>query len=646
MNLPRTRLLLALLCLGLCAAPARGDGLLLGDGRKLVGRVVEKADGYEVTVDGQLLSFSKDDVKQWIKSPREVLGDADALFAEAKKIYLEAVDIADLKAGELRFREALPKVQKARDAYAEARDLFPDGYPELDTQLINIMKLMRLVRERIGSQMSGSPSLAPVKTKDAPPPVRAVVKATPPPVTPPPAPATPLPPVPATTAPPAAALSMADALAVLVDPVRRADAAQRLLARELFRKTWDSKAPLADVATAGYLLLAKADEEWGLLSDVVQVKGAAGAVTYKGRLDKRSDTVSVLIQEAGREVRIRTAADGVWISPPGAAEFKALECKISADQPSESFEALQSAFKGMDAAKIESLSDKEVSEGVKFLALKAKELKAKGLAVEPLSIFVAGAASALVAKNEGKPVPDLEAAFKDLGFEKSDAGSVWGRREGLAMDDYRKWLSSGEFGMAIIQFQSDYRSLNDIGVRYALGLLYVFKALTDNRNYSRAAAYLEGASRDLSGASKDHFVALAKSIRDQSPCYACGGTHKINCSVCKGKGRANFECGGCGGSGKVNTFNGVKPCKVCSGRGRYTNEPCPKCKTTGKTDCKARACVREVPKPTFESFAEAYKCALCQGRGSLMRHVALPCPDCTGVGMVLQPKADPAKLLR
>jgi hypothetical protein len=292
------------------------------------------------------------------------------------------------------------------------------------------------------------------------------------------------------------------------------------------------------------------------------------------------------------------------------------------------------------------LAEKELTESIKGLAAKVKELKSKGQPADALTIVVAGLASALVGKGAGKAGPELEAAFKDLGFEKSDAGAVWGRKEGLAIDDYRKWLSSGEYGMALVQFQSEYRGVPDLGVRYATGLLHVFKALTDNRNYSRAAAFFEGAARDLAGAPKDHFLALAKSIREESPCQSCGGTHKINCSVCKGKGRANFECGGCGGSGKVNTFNGVKPCKVCTGKGRYTNEPCPKCKTTGKTDCKARGCVREVPKPTFETFAEAFGCLSCQGRGSLMRHVALPCGDCTGVGLVLQPKSDPAKLLK
>src|SRR6185369_6643387 len=157
--------------------------------------------------------------------------------------------------------------------------------------------------------------------------------------------------------------------------------------------------------------------------------------------------------------------------------------------------------------------DKEISEGVKFLALKVKELKSKGQPVGALALFVAGPASALIEKNKGKPTPDIEAAFRDLGFEKSEYGAVWGRKEGIAMDDYRKWLSSGEYGMAIVQFNNDYKGMNDVGVRYALALLQLFRSLAENRNYQRAAYTFEQASTGAPTAARDHFMALSKSIR-------------------------------------------------------------------------------------------------------------------------------------
>lgn len=634
------RALTTLTFVALAISPALGDGIILSDGRKLAGRVVEKPDGFEVTVEGQTVGFSKADVKQWFKSPKEVLGDVDRQIEDAKKLYSEAVVMTDEKAAEAKFREALPKVQKARELYVEARELFPEGYPDLDSQLINVMKLMRLVRERFHSQIAGND--APVKVKEAPAP-KPTVRPTPAPI-PDPVPSSSSP---ATVADVKLAVSMHEALVVMVDPLLRSDLGRRAAAAAVFRKSSDAGGPLADVATAGWLFLTKSDVEWGLSSDALVVRGPSGETRYAGRLERRSDSTSIMILADHREVRIRTATDGTYVTPPGAAEFRAIEIKTSSDRKSESLEALQAFFKGIDAARFETLDDKEISEGVKFLALKVKELRSKGAPSDALSLFVAGPASALIEKGKGKTNPEIEAAFKDLGFEKSEFGNVWGHREGLAMDDYRKWLSSGEYGMAIVQFNNDYKNVVDVGVRYALGLLMLFKALGENRNYQRAASYLDQTASSLSSTSaRDHFLALAKSIREDAPCNVCGGTHKVNCSACKGAKKVNLECTKCGGSGKVNSLRGLTVCPGCQGKGRYQNIDCPKCKATGQSECKARGCTREVPKPTFESFAEAYKCPICQGRGSMMRHVAFPCFECDGIGLILQPKADPTKLLK
>ncbi|HZE96863.1 MAG TPA: hypothetical protein VE981_07545 [Planctomycetota bacterium] len=633
------RTLLTLALVAAAVGSARGDGILLADGRKVSGRVVEKPDGYEVTIEGQTVGYTKADVKQWFKSPKEVLGDADKQVEDAKKLYTEAVNMSDEKAAEAKFREALPKVQKAREAYVEARELFPDGYPALDEQLVNVMKLMRLVRERFHSQIASAESSSPVKLKESPAPVSK------PPVRPDPV----KPPEPTKPAPVESASTgtLHEALLVLVDPAKRDDAAQRASAIKVFQKASTLPGPAADIATAGWLFLAKTDFDWGLSADVVTVKSSGPETVYKGRLDKRSDAITVLILADRREVRIRTASDGRYITPPAGAEFKAADYKVVDDQKTDALDALQAFFKILDAAKMETLEDKDVSDGVKLLAAKVKDLKAKNQPVDGLTLFVAGPASALIEKKQGKPTAEIEAAFKDLGYEKSEFGAIWGRREGLAMDDYRKWIGSSEYGMGIIQFNNDYKGLTDSGVRYAMALLQLFRALGENRNYQRAAAsFDQAATGTVTNAARDHFMALAKSIRDDAPCNVCGGTHKINCSACKGNKKINAECTKCGGSGKVNSFNGVIVCNGCQGKGRYNNIDCPKCKASGRTECKGRGCTREVPKPTFETFADAYRCPLCQGRGSLMRHVAFPCTECSGIGLILQPKSDPSKLFK
>lgn len=552
------RALIALGFLVAAVAPAAADGLILKDGRKIIGRVVEKPDGFEVSVEGQTLAFAKDDVRQWVKSPKDVLGDADRLFSEAKQIYLEAVEMQDARAANARFREALPKVTRARESYAEARDFFPDGYPELDAQLVNIMKLMRLVRERIGSEIASS---APaVKPKPAPPPRPAVKPA---PAAPPaPEPERPAGPVPAWT----------EAMAILADPAQRSDPARRALARAAFQGV-PPAAPAADLAVAAAVFLEHGEKDWSLPADA-----------------------AASLQELLQALRSEEAASG-RISPA----------------------ALKSA---------------------------ADRLRTEPTPV-PLALFFGAAASSLVAAHGGRPPAELEACFKDLRFEKSEFGPIWGRPESLAMDDFRKWTASAEYDLAIVQFQKDYRNLPSFPVRYALGLLYVFQALSDGRTYARAASYLEQQARQApTPSARDHLLALARSIRAAAPCPACGGSDRVNCPTCKGRGRLNLECLKCGGSGKINSFNGVVVCPGCQGKGRFNNVDCPRCKASGKVDCKARGCTGEVRPPTFESFAEAYACPTCRGKGTLFRHVAYPCPECSGIGLILHPKADPTKLLR
>ncbi len=630
------RMLLAAALSAAMAGLAAGDVVVLKDGRKVIGKVVEKTDSYEVQVEGQQVVFARDEVVKWIKSPKEIIGDADRLVEEAKTIYLQAVEIQDLKEADRKFREALPKVIKAREAYAEARDLFPDGYAELDQQLVKIMKLMRLIRERIGSEIASAPG--PMTAKPAPPPPR-----------PAPAPAPEPAPVPA---PPAAApvkAGMAEALAVMIDPVKRVNEGMRQGAREAFRSAWEARGPMADAAAAGYLFLSQDDKDWQLVMDSVFVKGPGFENTYRGKLVKKTNDISVLLMKGRRELRIRKAAAGTHIIPPGGSEFLTEECRVENDIKSESLDALQDFFKGLGAEKLAALPDKECGEAITVLSRKVKEIcgRQAEAPVEAIRLFASALSSSLIAKAGGKVDPALESAFKDLGYEKSEFGTVYGDKASLAMDDFKKWTASGEYGLALVQFRKDYENVDGFGARYACGLLMLFKAVADNRHYNRVASHFEQMAKvGQTLAIREHLAALAKSIRNAAPCMACGGTHQINCSTCKGKTKVDADCATCGGSGKVQTLRGVANCRGCRGVGRFVNMNCTKCKASGKTECKSRYCAQAVPSPKFESFAEAFLCPLCKGMGTLLRHVAYPCPECEGIGMLLQPKAEPSKLIR
>jgi len=175
----------------------------------------------------------------------------------------------------------------------------------------------------------------------------------------------------------------------------------------------------------------------------------------------------------------------------------------------------------------------------------------------------------------------------------------------------------------------------------------VANALAKGRQFDKAYLFLEAAAKQFPGRQAAHLQALAKSVRAVALCKVCGGTSKIRCNICRGKGKADFQCKKCGGSGRViQAFSGGEAaCNGCAGKGTFRDAKCPKCKATGKLDCKAKSCDKPRSVPKWEDVAEASVCPLCRSSGTLLENVGLVCPDCFGLGLFLAPKTDPSKTL-
>jgi tetratricopeptide (TPR) repeat protein len=238
-------------CVGfllLLAGTLAADVVVLKDGKKFGGKVVEKPAHYEVTGDGGLRTFLKDEVEKVLTEPKALLGDSEKLLDEAKQDYQKALEIADPAQQNPKLKEAIAKLTKAREAYAGARELFPeDKFSDLDLKLVQVMQLMRLLRERVGSEIAGKPGPRPVVT--APAPVAPAPALAPPP---------PPPPAPVDTS----LLSLDEAFAILLDPAKRNNPALRSVARDAFRGRRASLAGGADLATAAMIFLSRPDADW------------------------------------------------------------------------------------------------------------------------------------------------------------------------------------------------------------------------------------------------------------------------------------------------------------------------------------------------------------------------------------------------
>ncbi|HLF92811.1 MAG TPA: hypothetical protein VJB14_05075 [Planctomycetota bacterium] len=286
---------LAILLSGTLAA----DVLVLKDGRKVGGKVVDKPDRYEITTDQGLRSFLKEEVEKVVTSPKELLGESDKLFEEAKQEYQDALSIADPAQQSAKLKDALSKVQTVREALAAARDLFPDDKgSEIDQKLVQVMQLMRLLRERVGSDLATRRS-----TPRGPAMINGPASSA--------SPGSPFAPAVVRTASPEA---LSVAFSALADPAKRTDAVVRAVARETFRTQRHHFPEAFDIATAGMIFLSRPEAEWRL-----QGAAAKALAEYfaKGWLKEPAKLTPAIHQQAA--AWLIAQIDAVRKAEPGAA---------------------------------------------------------------------------------------------------------------------------------------------------------------------------------------------------------------------------------------------------------------------------------------------------------------------------------------
>ncbi len=226
----------------LAVSLAGADVLVLKDGRKVSGDVREKKETLAIRVEGQELVFGKDEVKARYKTPAEMLKGRTADVEAAKALYQEGLKLQDLRQQSAKMKLALEKANRAREAYAEVRDLFPENkYAELDDQLVKISLLMRLIRDRVGSGVISAAATPKPGPKSQPDLAKPVAPTPPVAVLPNPVP----PPKPS---------ALSRAFGILADPAKRGDATSRASAEKAFAGARGTR-PHGDLAAAAHLFL-------------------------------------------------------------------------------------------------------------------------------------------------------------------------------------------------------------------------------------------------------------------------------------------------------------------------------------------------------------------------------------------------------
>ncbi len=205
------------------------DVLVLKDGTKVAGRVVDKGLHFEVTTDAGLRTWLRDEVDHVATSPKELLGESDKAFEEAKKEYGEALAIQDPNEKNAKLKASIEKVRTVRETIATTRELFPENrYADLDLKLMQTMQLLRLLRERVSVDVARMPAVVNAGSRFSGGGSAYVERIT-------------------------------RAISVLVDPAQRADAEKRAWAVAAFREQRGD-----DYSTAARIFLLRPEAEWRL----------------------------------------------------------------------------------------------------------------------------------------------------------------------------------------------------------------------------------------------------------------------------------------------------------------------------------------------------------------------------------------------
>jgi hypothetical protein len=532
---------LAVLLSGTLAA----DVLVLKDGSKVGGKVVDKNERYEVTTDQGLRSYLKEEVEKVLTSPKELVGESDKHFEEAKQEYQAALQISDPSQQTVKLKETLAKVKGVRETLSMARDLFPDDkFADLDQRLVQVIQLMRLLRERTTTDLAqgretrggGSPS------------------------------------APAAPVSPPSPEALSTAFSALADPAKRVDPLVRTVARETFRCQRTNFPQAFDIATAAMIFLSRPEPEWRITGAAVK---ALQDYFAKPWLKDPVKLTPALHQEAA-----------AWLLDQISSVRRA--------DPNASLEALTLFGIGHYA-------------NAPFSADGEKTARALGLMMK---------------------------------------NGIAGTPEGYVVRELDSWIAGGEFDIAVITWMKEYREIDTPAVRYVWAYALLRMAQEKKKGFDRPVSALETV-KVSDAPTRDHLLALEKSIKLEASCSACGGEGRFRCPNCCGKKVTQTNCPDCKGTGKKQVGRGLRAaevqCFTCRGRGYLQRIVCEKCKD-GYVLC-AQCNGKSRKPPELEEICTLSPCPDCDGRGWSFRTVVWACRSCMGLGQKITPKADPSKLL-
>ena len=609
----RTAVLFILLPTALAA-----DVVVLKEGGRVSGRVVDKQSHWEVTTEQGLRTYLKDEVDRVITSPQEFLGDADQQFEQVKQDYQKALGISAPAEQNAALKDAIARLSKAREAYSGARDLFPeDKHVGMDQKLMQIMQLMRLLRERVSSEVARS--VVPGTSSTGTPRVDR----------------------------PAVPSALHGAFAMLSDAGRRGDSSSRKAAGDVFREQRAGVPDLYDLATAAMLFLSKNDAEWKLTGP-----GLAALQEYlcKPWIKDTMNLTPAAHQEAAAFLADKIAA------------LRKADSSASAEA------LLLFAIGHLGCAPV-GLEREKVAKALGLAVTNGLPGTPEGLALRDLNLFISLGEYDLAGRlyvNDYRGIDTsalrlvwswslLELAVqKKKGFDRAISGlsglkgdlSVVANAVALAASIQTATPCSNCGGDGWL------RCTNCHGQKTIYNICKACNGARMSTSSLGAGVFCSSckgtgiASKIECEKCKDGYSRCPKCKLPN--CEACGSSARTRCPTCRGLKVIKSTCQACGGKGTESGRGGgkgagMRVCASCKGSGNEKIAKCSTC-TNGFLDCPKCEPLRKPP--TLEDICTTAPCVLCEGRGLAFRRVAWPCKACMGLGQKLTPKSGSGKVLQ
>lgn len=308
---------------------------------------------------------------------------------------------------------------------------------------------------------------------------------------------------------------------------------------------------------------------------------------------------------------------------------------------------LQAYFDTMKIVEVETFDAAKHLAAVADLGKRIADVRAKS--AEAAAVFqLFAAAHAADAQQLGAGQADVTKAAQAAGLSRTSDGR-WGDETSVLKLSLAHEAIATKVKEARARFEGRFRNHNDFGVRYLGVYLVLIETIERNQGgFDQLVAALRVVGKNGPPAAAMHLDALATGIEALARCSQCKNG-LVPCPKCGGDGKADVKCPNCDGKGRIDKGNGgTYMCSKCLGAGTFKNVECGCSRTGNKVECpacKGKVWLNQITDASLTSILILRDCGRCRCQGSLLDRVALPCPDCFGLGRLIVPSRDPSKIL-